>query len=82
MGQVLLNLVPRVHRLLGQQLVAVTEEPVDSGYEIQFYWVCAAGNSEPYPIIVYFWSILWANIGPIFVSFGYYLCFKYIYGQL
>ena len=38
----------------------------------KFYWVGATGTSEPYPIIVYFWSILWPNIDPILATFGYY----------
>ena len=31
---------------------------------------------NPYPIIVYFWSILWPNIDPILVTFGYYGMFR------
>ena len=31
---------------------------------------------NPYPIIGYFWSILWPNIDPILVTFGYYSMFR------
>ena len=31
---------------------------------------------NPYPIIVYFWSIVWPNIDHILVTFGYYSMFR------
>ena len=31
---------------------------------------------NPYPIIVYFSPILWSNIDPILVTFGYYSMFR------
>ena len=37
---------------------------------VKFCWVCALASQNPYPIIVYFWSILWPIINPILVTFG------------
>ena len=33
-------------------------------------------TQNPYPIIVYYWSILWPKIDPILVAFEYYSMFQ------